>query len=117
MASPVEGVKTRALDPDATMPPPTAHPHNLQGRRIVELGRRHTFYVNERGERFNLVALHRMNMQYLRMRLVDEAVDIFQRGDMDDENSRKVTRLMQDYCKRRFAPFYPLFSLDNYSNS
>ncbi|KAL8382205.1 hypothetical protein RB595_006133 [Gaeumannomyces hyphopodioides] len=94
MASPVNGA--RMAEPEATMPCPT--PQNLQARRIVEIGRKHTYYLNERGERINLVALHRMNMQYLRMRLLDEAIDIFKRGEMDDENSKMVTSLMQDYC-------------------
>ncbi|KAL8320649.1 hypothetical protein RB597_007083 [Gaeumannomyces tritici] len=94
IVSPVNGA--RMAEPETAMPCPTLH--NSQTQRIVEIGRRHTYYANERGERINLVALHRMNMQYLRMRLLDEAVDMFKRGDMDDDNSKRVTSLMQDYC-------------------
>lgn len=67
-------------------------------KMVVDIGRRHTFYANERGVRVNLVALHRMNMHYLRKRLVDEAATIFRKGEMDDDNSRALTGLMRDYC-------------------
>ena len=67
-------------------------------KAVVDIGRSHTFYKNVRGERFNLVALHRMNMHYLRKRLLDESATIFAAGEMKDENSKALTSLMQDYC-------------------
>jgi len=67
-------------------------------KAVVDNGRRHTFYANERGVRFNLVALHRMNMHYLRKRLIDEAATIFKAGSMTEGNSKALTALMSDYC-------------------
>ncbi|KAK0649221.1 hypothetical protein B0T16DRAFT_456651 [Cercophora newfieldiana] len=92
------------------VPPPSPQSHSKPdveasipitdpiSKAVVDTGRRHTFYTNERGVRFNLVALHRMNMHYLRKRLIDEAAIIFKNGAMDDDNSRALTGLMRDYC-------------------
>ena len=71
---------------------------------VVDTGRRHTFYANSRGVRFNLVALHRMNMHYLRKRLIDESAKIFTKGSMDDDNSKVLTDLMRDYCLLSYLP-------------
>jgi hypothetical protein len=81
---------------------------------LVDLGRRHAFYVNERGERFNLVALHRMNMHYLRIRLLNEAATIFSNGIMKDEDSKALTSLMQDYC---LSPYLGLGSAERWLGS
>ena len=67
-------------------------------KTVVGAGRRHIFYANERGVRVNLVAVHRMNMHYLRKRLIDETATILKKGEMDDDNSRALTGLMRDYC-------------------
>ncbi|KAK0611885.1 hypothetical protein B0T14DRAFT_337850 [Immersiella caudata] len=76
----------------------TIHTNDPISKIVVDAGRKHTFYANERGTRFNIVALHRMNMHYLRKRIIDEAATIFKNGVMDDENSKKLTSLMRDYC-------------------
>lgn len=67
-------------------------------KSVVDAARPHIFYTNERGERFNIVALHRMNMHYLRKRIMDETASILTRGAMDDDSSRVLTSLIQDYC-------------------
>ncbi|KXX82087.1 Ribonuclease H [Madurella mycetomatis] len=67
-------------------------------KSVVDAGRRHIFYANERGERFNITAVHRMNMHYLRKRIMDETASILNQGSMDDENSKTLTSLIQDYC-------------------
>jgi hypothetical protein len=68
---------------------------------VVDTGRQHTFYSNVRGVRFNIVALHRMNMHYLRKRLIDLAATVFKNGSMDDGDSKELTQLMKDYCSSR----------------
>lgn len=65
---------------------------------LVDLGKRHAFYTNRNGDRFNLVALHRMNMHYLRKRLLDQAAVVFGNGEMTDKDSELLTSLMRDYC-------------------
>jgi uncharacterized protein (DUF1786 family) len=67
-------------------------------KRVVDIGRPHVYYSNVRGERVNLTAIHRMNMHYLRKRILDETISIFQSGEMTDENSKALTCLIQDYC-------------------
>ncbi len=67
-------------------------------KSVVDAGRRHIFYVNERGERFNLSAVHRMNMHYLRKRIMDETMSILKKGEMNDRNSEALTSLIQNYC-------------------
>lgn len=73
-------------------------------KATVDAGRRHVFYSNERGERFNITALHRMNMHYLRKRMLDEAVAVLKKGEMDDGNSEALTRLIQGYCSSPPCP-------------
>ncbi|KAJ4182273.1 hypothetical protein NW759_017144 [Fusarium solani] len=68
---------------------------------VVDAGERHLFYIEPRDnntEMFNLVALHRMNIHYLRKRLLDEAGCILESRKMEEENSKTLTTLMQDYC-------------------
>jgi len=72
--------------------------------------RRHIYYTNERGTRFNMTALHRMNMHYLRKRILDEAGEVFVRGGVDDNLSGSLAALMRDYCML-FLPFLSLFLL------
>ncbi|KAJ9158123.1 Ribonuclease H [Coniochaeta hoffmannii] len=67
-------------------------------KSVVDAGRRHIFYANERGERFNITAVHRMNMHYLRKRIMDETMSILDRGEMSNGNSDALTTLIQDYC-------------------
>jgi hypothetical protein len=83
----------------------TIHSSDPISKVVVDTGRKHTFYANERGVRFNLVALHRMNMHYLRKRLIDQAATIFKNGVMDDEDSKTLTSLMRDYCALVTRPF------------
>lgn len=72
-------------------------------KSVVDAGRRHIFYANERGERFNITAVHRMNMHYLRKRIMDETASILNKGAIDDENSKTLTSLIQDYCSYNYA--------------
>jgi hypothetical protein len=67
-------------------------------KSIIQLGKRHAFYNTSRGQRFNMVALHRMNLHFLRKRILDEAGTIFKQGDMTDSNSDVLTSLMEKYC-------------------
>ena len=67
-------------------------------KSVVDAGRRHIFYANKRGERFNITAVHRMNMHYLRKRIMDETMSILEKGEMSDGNSEALTSLIQDYC-------------------
>ncbi len=67
-------------------------------KSVVDAGRRHIFYANERGERFNITAVHRMNMHYLRKRIMDETMSILKKGEMTDGNSEALTSLIQNYC-------------------
>jgi len=76
----------------------TIHSTDPISKIVVDTGRRHTFYSNVRGVRFNIVALHRMNMHYLRKRLIDLAATVFKNGSMDDGDSKELTQLMRDYC-------------------
>jgi hypothetical protein len=99
MASPAAPPNPAKPDVETTM-----HTNDPISKIVVDTGRRHTFYANERGVRFNLVALHRMNMHYLRKRLIDEAGTIFTNGSMDDDNSRTLTGLMKDYCSLPTGP-------------
>ena len=73
-------------------------PQSAMSKEVIDLARRHTFYTNPNGERLNLVALHRMNMHYLRTRLLDSAAVVFLKEDMTDEDSKQLTSLMSDYC-------------------
>ncbi|KAK1754469.1 hypothetical protein QBC47DRAFT_383989 [Echria macrotheca] len=67
-------------------------------KAVVDAARRHIFYTNERGERFNMTALHRMNLHYLRKRILDATATILKKGAMDDSDSDALTSLMQSYC-------------------
>ncbi|PKS08598.1 hypothetical protein jhhlp_004984 [Lomentospora prolificans] len=67
-------------------------------KAAVDAARRHIYYAHERGERFNITALHRMNLHYMRKRLIDETAVILKKGEMDDENSKTLTSLIRDYC-------------------
>ncbi|KAK3393404.1 hypothetical protein B0H63DRAFT_458145 [Podospora didyma] len=67
-------------------------------KSTVDAARRHIFYLNERGERFNMTALHRMNMHYMRKRILDETMTILKKGEMNDGNSEALSLLMQNYC-------------------
>ncbi len=79
-------------DVEAATPPKTS-------KDLVDLGRRHSFYTKGDGDnRFNLVALHRMNMHYLRGRLLSQAAVVFGNGVMTDKDSELLTSLMRDYC-------------------
>ena len=64
----------------------------------VEAGRRHIFYVNDKGERLNMTAIHRMNMHYIRKRIIDETSTVLKKGEMNDENSKALSSLIQEYC-------------------
>jgi hypothetical protein len=67
-------------------------------KSVVDAGRRHIFYANKRGERFNITAVHRMNMHYLRKRIMDETLSILKKGEMNNGNSQALTSLIQNYC-------------------
>jgi hypothetical protein len=67
-------------------------------KSVVDAGRRHIFYANKRGERFNITAVHRMNIHYLRKRIMDETMSILKKGETDDGNSQALTSLIQNYC-------------------
>ncbi len=67
-------------------------------KSVVGAGRRHIFYVNERGERCNITAVHRMNMHYLRKRIMDETMSILKKGEMSDGNFEALKSLIQNYC-------------------
>ncbi|KAB5583415.1 hypothetical protein GE09DRAFT_1278640 [Coniochaeta sp. 2T2.1] len=73
-------------------------PQSPMSKEVIDLARRHTFYTNPNGDRFNLVALHRMNMHYLRGRLLDSAAGVFAKEAMTDADSKELTSLMSDYC-------------------
>ncbi|OIW27844.1 hypothetical protein CONLIGDRAFT_452986 [Coniochaeta ligniaria NRRL 30616] len=75
-----------------------AAPSPRTAKELVDLGRRHSFYSKPDGDRFNLVALHRMNMHYLRSRLLNQAAVVFGNGVMTDADSELLTALMRDYC-------------------
>lgn len=86
---------------------PTPDPNHVL-KSGVAAARRHIFYTNERGTRFNLTALHRMNMHYMRKRILDEASEVFRTGDMHDGLSDSLAKLMRDYCS--FFSFSLFFS-------
>lgn len=75
-----------------------AAPAPWTSKGLVDLGRRHAFYTRGDEDRFNLVALHRMNMHHLRGRLLKQAAVVFGKGVMTDEDSELLTSLMRDYC-------------------
>jgi len=104
-------------DPDLSVNVPNMNPtvtHPDRCSSDVDSGlvaaRRHIYYTNERGTRFNMTALHRMNMHYLRKRILDEAGEFFVRGGVDDGLSGSLAALMRDYCMF-FFPFLSLFPL------
>jgi hypothetical protein len=70
---------------------------------VVDVGSKHIFYYwgDPPVERFNFVALQRMNIHYLRKRILDETAAILLKGAMDDKSSDAVTALMRDYCTDR----------------
>jgi hypothetical protein len=87
------------VDVEAGKSAPPGSTSPMSTKDVVDMGRRHSFYISRYGtDRFNLVALHRMNMHYLRSRMLNEAAVVFGNGVMTDEDSNRLTALMRDYC-------------------